>query len=478
MKSRTQFWRPHFIWLTALMAAYVGILSGCTSEPAITNSSALSTPKSTDEAPFPDSFSDRILTRLFWQDRTNGAVFTGDLSLAENEYTVSKLKVNNFPEISPAENDLVQMQIADGRLIVAVRDHADGKKKSGWIEIDTGVEEEDHGDHSHWLYSYDATVSSSTLDDKQGNPAHVYRYGKSIYIANDKNNGFTQLTPTSNRSSSDAKFFSGGGGHITLAAVANRIAYSTWIDRSGDNCGRVDVVDLRSKSSEPRYSFTLPAGGIHGAGACGNRVYFAPASGVCWVNCDFDFTKNSDTVSINHLSLDEDQNGTDYRTGAFESFEDHMLCIANSKSGTPALCVINATAPAPVVTRIVCDDLQEGLKLSTVKATKIVGNKCFAFAFAEGEELDEKLLVFELDPNEDRKFDDAKLVNTIEVGASKLEGHYGHHSITFLGDQKTAVVTNPGDGTLSIVDLVKQDVSQTVDVGGRPTHLVCYGEGM
>lgn len=478
MKNQKHFCRPRFrkrLLLTVMLAAG---LTGCTNEPAITNNSAVSTGESKDEATFSGSSSNRILTRLFWQDRTDGAVYSGDLSCDESKYAVSKLKVKNFPQLSPGENDLVQMKVADGQLIVGVRDHADGKHKSGWVEIDTGVESHDHGNHSHWVYSDDAAVSSATLDDKQGNPAHVYRYGKHIYIANDKNNGFTQIKSAGNRGPSTAKFFQGGGGHITLAAVANRIAYSTWIDRSGDNSGRVDVINLRSQSSQPSYSFNLPVGGIHGAGACGNRVYFAPANGVCWVNCDFDFVKNSDSVSVEHLSLDEDPNGTDYRTGAFESFEDHILCIANSKSGAPALCVINGTAPEPVVTRIACDELEDGLKLSTVRATKVVGNKCFAFAFAEGEGLKESLLVFELDPNGDRCFDDAKLANTIEVGASKLEGHFGHHGIAFLGNRKTAVVTNPGDGTLSVIDLVTQKVIQTVGVGGQPTHLICYGETM
>ncbi len=481
MKNLKQFWRHrtvrlHCVWLTAVLATFVAGLTGCNSESAM--NSAESTTESTYTATSATTKSNRILTRLFWQDRTDGAVYAGDLSHQEKNYVVSKSKVKNFPETTPNKNDLVQMEVAHGRLIVGVRDHADGKANSGWVEIDTGVEEENHGDHSHWAYASDATVSSTTLDGNQGNPAHVYRYGNHIYIANDKNNGFTQIAPSGTTGSSSAKFFKGGGGHITLAAVADRIAYSTWIDRSGDNCGRVDVVDLRNQSSEPRYSFNLPVGGIHGAGACGNRVFFAPANGVCWVDCDFDFAETSETVSIEHLSLDEDPSGTDYRTGAFETFENHMLCIANSKAGAPTLCVINGTAPTPVVTRIPCVDLEEGLKLSTVRATKIVGNKSFAFAFAEGEELEEKLLVFELDPNGDHSFDDAKLVNSIKVGPSKLEGHFGHHGITFLGNNKTAVVTNPGDGTLSVIDLVKQEVSQTIDVGGQPTHLVCYGETM
>jgi len=38
-----------------------------------------------------------------------------------------------------------------------------------------------------------------------------------------------------------------------------------------------------------------------------------------------------------------------------------------------------------------------------------------------GNDLDEKLLVFELDPNGDRHFANARLANTITVGASKLK---------------------------------------------------------
>lgn len=478
MKHSKECWRLHFVWLTTLLVVgFVGLV-GCSDDTVATTGNVAVATTEKDEATSVATDSNRILTRLFWQDRTDGAIYSGDLKRTGTEFTVAKSKVENFPELPPAENVLVQMKMARGRLIVGVRDHAGGKERSGWIEIDTGVEEDDHGDHSHWRYDSPASVSAMTLDANQGNPAHVYRYGDHIYIANDKNNGFTRIKPAVAKEPSTSKFFTGGGGHITLAAVANRIAYSTWIDRSGDNCGRVDVVDLRSKSSEPRYSFKLPVGGIHGAGSCGNRAYFAPINGVCWVDCDFDFVENADTVAIGHLSLDEDPEGTDYRTGAFVSFEDHMLCIATSKSGNPALCIINATAPKPVVTRIPCDNLEEGIKLSAVSATKVVGNKCFAFAFAEGEGLDEALLVFELDPNGDRNFDDAKLANAIQVGPSKLEGHFGHHGVAFLGDRKTAIVTNSGDGTLSVVDLVKQEVVQTINVGGQPTHVACYGETM
>ena len=467
-------------WLFgALVLATAGMfaIAGCSSETAVSNTVVASAADNEhDESGHSSDSSDseRTLTRLFWQDRDDSAMYTGDLVKRGVTFELEKSKVKGFPELAPEANDLVQMVVARGRLVVGVRDHEGGKQNSGWVEINTGVDEEDHGDHSHWHYSADPSVTGATLDDEQGNPAHVYHYGDCVYIANDKNNGFTQV----NARDGSSRFFRGGGGHITMAAVNDRIAYSTWIDRDGDNKGRVDVVNLRDQKTGPAYSFKLPVGGIHGAGACGNRVYFAPANGVCWVNCDFDFRENADSVNVNHLSLDEDPEGKDYRTGAFTSFRDHMLCIANSKSGKPALCVINATAPNPQVTRIACDHLGEGLKLSTVKAATVSGNKHYAFAFAEGDGLEEKLLMFDLDPNSDRNFSDAKMDCEIPVGASKLQGHFGHHGITFVGDGKTAVVTNPGDGTLSIVDLVHQKVKQTIDVGGEPTHVTNFGEAM
>lgn len=466
------------LWLNLCVALVLIAMVGC-GNPASPPEETLGA-KQSDEMQTASIGSERLLTRLFWQDGTEISVHTADLFQDGNQYRLKKSKVEGFPELSPQQFSLVQMEVCRGRLFIGVRDTADGKDKSGWVEIATGVEEESHGDHSHWHYSTDAKVAALTLDENQGNPAHVYRYGNRIYIANDKKDGFTEIQPsleTSETATSKAKFFRGGGGHITLAAVADRIAYSTWIDRTGENAGRVDVIDLRSDSTEPRYSFNLPTGGIHGAGACGNRVFFAPANGVCWVDCDFDFAKNSESVNVEHLALGDDPGNDDYRTGAFESFKDYMLCIANSKSGKPALCIINGTAPAPKVTRVDCGDLEDGMKVSTVSASNIQKNRPFAFAFAEGDG-NEKLLVFELDPNGDRSFDDATLFKTIPVGRSKLRGHSGHHSMTILENRKTAVVTNPGDGTLSIVDLETLEVVQTIEVGGEPTALIHFGATM
>lgn len=420
-----------------------------------------------------------VLTRIFWQDRGKGVVYSGDLFRESGGFKIQQDVVEGFPELSMEKNDMVQMAAVDGAVIVGVRDKSDGTYKSGWIEIATGVEEESHGDHSHWHYDSNAKVRTVKLDEKQGNPAHVYHYGKFIYIANDKNNGFTQVRPStidgSSNDQAESTFFGGGGGHITLAAVGDRIAYSSWIDRKGENAGRVDVVDLRGGETVPSYSFHLDRGGIHGAAACGNRVFFAPSHGVCWVDCDFDFALNQDTIEIHSLSLDQTSTGTDYRTGAFECFENHLLCIANSRNDAPALCVIDGTTPSPKVLRVSCGEIEKGMRVSSVRATHTVDNRSLAFAFAEGTGQREKLLVFDLDPDQDRDFSDAVLHKTIDVGRSQLEGHFGHHGIAFLDDHRTAVVSNPGDGTLAVLNLEEQEFVETIHVGGQPTHLVCHG---
>lgn len=455
------------VWLFAL-AEMVALTSGCTPDQPGTSSS-VSGPMHNERR------SDRKYTgklgRLFWQDRNAGSIHAADLSSTDSGFEINQLEVAGLTQLDVTSHDFVQMVVSQGKLIVGVRDHADGTDKSGWLEIGTGVEEESHGDHSHWHYDDMPQLQSETLDADRGNPAHVYKYGNHVFIAQDKKNGFSMIEPKP--SGSAVKFFQGGGGHITLAAVANQIAYSTWIDRSGENAGRVDVVDLKTDTGEPKYSFNLPTGGIHGATACGNRVFFAPADGVCWVDCDFDFAKTSDTVEVHHLSLSENDEDL-YRTGAFETFKDHVLCIGNCKDHPPALCLIDGTTPSPSVTRFLCDDLGDDLKLSTVKAAAIKGRP-FAFAFAEGMDAQEKLLVFELDANQDRTLGDIKLHKSIDVGKSQIEGHAGHHGITFLNDSRTAVISNPGDGTISVLDLGDWLVAETIDVGGQPTHVVSYG---
>ena len=133
-------------------------------------------------------------------------------------------------------------------MCVGVRDDEEGALESGWVLVQSGVGYADHGDHGHWSYKKKPEVVDSRLDKKQGNPAHLYLYDGRFFVANDKLNGYTHIDPA-RYATAEARslgkgtpqFLSGGGNHITLAVVDNKVGYSCWIDGGGPNQGRVDV---------------------------------------------------------------------------------------------------------------------------------------------------------------------------------------------------------------------------------------------
>ena len=96
-------------------------------------------------------------------------------------------------------------------------------------------------------------------------------------------------------------------------------------------------------------------------------------------------------------------------------------------------------------------------------------------AIAESKDLQDQLLVFELDQNRDRILDDLKLLKSIEIGNSKVEGHSGHHGIDLIQDSNNAVITNPGDGTIQILDMNDWKISKTLSVQGQPTRIIALG---
>ena len=158
--------------------------------------------------------------RLFWQDREHDTLKWSDLySGPEWSLDPAPAPVDRFPTLDLARQDLVQMQILDGVLLVGVRDDAGGAFQSGWVAVDTGVREHSHGDHSDWTYA-PPSIAASRLDDAQGNPAHLYLYDGGLYMANDARNGFTKfVTADFSAEAPQGRFFSGGGNHITLAAL-------------------------------------------------------------------------------------------------------------------------------------------------------------------------------------------------------------------------------------------------------------------
>jgi len=424
----------------------------------------------------------QILSRIFFQDDQAKTIRWADLYQGSPP-TLGEVKdVDGFPTIDPESQSLVQMEAVDGMLFVGVRDDKDGAHQSGWVLIDSGVEAEPHDGHIDYHYSSKPKVRAACLDEKQGNPAHLYVYDQVFYLANDKREGYTRLDPSRVRPSDDAdaiiaqaQFLPGGGGHITLAAVGNQVGYSTWIDREGDNCGRVDVTNFANRKIA--YSLKLPHGGLHGATASSGKVFFAPTDGICWVQADVAASSNPEQVKINHISLGKHlDTEKPIRTGAFATLGKHVLFVTGD-GPTAALQMLDAASDEPVPHKLNLD-LDDGARPTGPAVGMAIGNFPMAVVFHEhaaGSETQNKVSLVELDPNADGDFTDAKVGKVLDVGRSKVSGHAGHHAATFLPDQRHVVFSNPGDGTLGVLRVRRLEAVAELKVGGVPSKIEAIG---
>lgn len=421
------------------------------------------------------------MSRVVWQDRESKTLMWGELLKIGSGLTFRNGgQVQGFPKLDKERHELVQMERIGSVLVVGIRDDDNGQFKSGWVAVDLGVDEVPHGNHSDFTYRNPPRVIASALDEKQGNPAHVYVYDSAFFLANDGLNGYTMLTPAQ-LTGSDGKgkgtFHRGGGGHITLAALDQKVGYGTWIPGGGPDKGRVDVSDLTKTGEDSiAYSFHLPDGGLHGATQNSGRVFFAPTNGVYWVDADTELKQTAETVVANHLSLGTDEeNDRPLRTGAFVNHRNWVL-FTTGPAEDPSLCLVDASAKKPSVVKLPVP-ITDGLSLVTPEVGMAVTGKRYGFVFQDRKEgeVDEKLTVVDLDPNGDRDFSDAAIAKTMGVGPSQVEGHFGHHSISFDDDKRLAFLSNPGNGQIWVMSLVNLRVIGKYRVGGMPTTLVTVG---
>ena len=123
-------------------------------------------------------------------------------------------------------------------------------------------------------------------------------------------------------------------------------------------------------------------------------------------------------------------------------------------------------------------DVEDGLKLTSLKTVLALGKR-YAFVFqdrADAEsDVQEKLTIIELDPNRDRDYSDARVARSLDVGASKVEGHHGHHAITFDAYGRYAIYTEPADGILNVMSLQNMRIVARFRVGGVPDSVVAVG---
>lgn len=424
----------------------------------------------------------KTLARLFWQDMNSQSVKRGDLCRVNDQWQLIPNTLEQFPKLDPETQNLVQMESLHQSLIVGIHDNDHGKIGSGWVAISSGVEIEEHGDHVHARFDRPPQISQSTVDTDQGNPAHVYRYGDRVFIANDAKNGFTiiELKPTQNSTTTfESRFYTGGGNHITLAAVSDLWCYCTWADRDRENKGRVDIVPIGANPKSEHRSMFLPVGGLHGATTNAGKVFLAPSDGIFMLNANSSTGENilesSDAAFPMTLGADPITQKPN-RTGAFANLGNHvLLCFGSGENSKMGL--IDATSQSPKVFELNLD-ADSDLSPSAPKCTVGANGKQYAWIVlhAKSDESCDVLRVVELDPNGDKNFDDAKIHGSLNLGRSNIKGHSGHHEIAFLPNRRLACISNPGDGSLWLVSLHGLELLAKLDVGGVPTRVAAFGE--
>ncbi|MFO0938690.1 MAG: hypothetical protein U0798_19480 [Gemmataceae bacterium] len=434
--------------------------------------------KSDDEKP-KKAKTPRPFARLFVQDLETCSLRWADLKVGEkNQFTIGSFEpVEGFKKLDAYKQKLVQMKESGGLVCVGVRDEEDGAFESGWVLLRSGVGYIDHGDHGHWTFKKKPEVIDSRLDKTQGNPAHLYLYDGRFFLANDKLNGYTRIDPAKYEDGKDEpRFLKGGGNHITLAVVDDKVGYSAWIDGGGPKKGRIDVTPVTgSVKSEPAYSFALPTGGIHGAIANSGKVFFAPSDGVNWVEADTGLKLKAGEVKVHQIPLGKDGDKP-RRTGAFVNYGHHVV-FTTGKDDKSALVILNAkdSQPKPVFVPLA---VKKGTQAVTPEVAVTADGNAYAFVFhdhAKGMEAEAALEIIALDPNGDGDCSDAKVVKKLKVGKSAVDGHYGHHDMAFDAEKRIGFFTNPGDGTVSVLSLKTLDVVTTFKVGGTPTAIVALG---
>ena len=442
----------------------------------------------------------RPVTRLVFEDHKQQALRWADVSIdGDKQLHLGPVQsVAGVKTFDASKQKLVQMKEAGGFVLAGVRDEEKGAFESGWVLINSGVRYEDHGDHGHWRYPTTPQQAAAVLDQKQGNPAHIYAYDGKFFIANDQLNGFTRVDPvqvaaakngpqikltagttTEDKKTPGASFFQGGGNHITLAAVNDQVAYATWVDGGGPNKGRVDVTKITGGDAKLSYSFFLSTGGLHGATTNQGKVFFAPQDGIVWLQADLTASLKPDAVKWQHISLGK-TGEKPLRTGAFTTFDKHVLCVTGR--GTEAkLVVIDASQsnPTPQFVSLKGSDATRAMTPVVVKTSTAT----YALVLHDAAEHDEdeaahpteQLEVISLDPNGDQNFADAQSVKTLKLGRSAVEGHFGHHDLSCDASRRFAFVTNPGDATVMAVSLATLEAVGTFNVGGKPTTLIAVG---
>lgn len=416
------------------------------------------------------------ITRLFWTDRDSSKLSYADL-VTTSKWNLNRGWVTNFPALDDSTQSLTSISHVGGIVLAGVQRKSD-TASSGWVAFEPGAFEEPHGNHNHWKYSRRPTVTQMKLEPGYFNPSSTTIFDNTFYLAGDTEPRFLKASPAllkARGSNNAVQTFSGGAGG-PLAVVNNSVGYATWKNGEGDNAGRVDIVNLQNGGSVAG-SFNLPASSINAATVNSAKVFFATADGIYWTPATANAAASATTASP--VKLMNDQDGKSDEPLMTNSLANHRnwVIFTAGQGPTSRLCLINAASPTPWLVQLPIP-VADGLSLTDPAIVLSLGKR-YAFVFQDrvdaSSTMQEQLSIVELDPNRDQDFSDAKIQFTMPVGASKVDGRSGHHSVCFDAYGRHAIITNPGDAVLTILALQDMKVKARFQVGGTPEGTIAIG---
>lgn len=422
----------------------------------------------------------QVLTRVFFHDAATETIKWADLLAGEKPTMGPVRTLAGFPQLDPQRQSIVSLQAAGGMLLAGIRDTTGGTAPRGWVLVECGVYEEAHGDHAHWIYPTAPRIRAAAVDPASGNPRRIHVYDATFYLTYDDRGEFLRIDPASIGPRDDAAAIRrlaarhvGGGRQGALAAVGKVVAFTAWEDVAGPHQGQIDVTALRPTGNDAvTFSFQLPQGELSALTAHYGKVFIVTPEALAWVTVPSRISSSLSSLPARQIPWDGPAEFRDEPRG-FATYGRYLAYVGSSQ-GKVTLNYLDAAAEQPRILRLpVSPDADriagdyELFRNRKGQPLALVTHEDATTESAPG-----RLSVVELDPDRNGDWTDARVVQEISLGPAAAGEHRG---IAVEADNRRALFTNPGDGTLMVLSVEDRKVVTGFQVGGTPTRVLAVG---
>ena len=428
----------------------------------------------------------QILTRVFFLDRQTQSVKWAELLAGERPQMTAVKPIAGFPTLDPAQQEIIGLEVSGGMMVVAVAARNPAAAR-GWVLVECGAYEEAHGDHSHWIYPIAPRIRAMAVDTAQPNPARLLQQSNA-FLWTHQGGGFTRLDPAGIAGNATADSVRrraavhGGGDGAALAAIANVVAFAGGDhaeSSEGARTARVDVTLLKAAGNDkPLASLKLGLAPIEQMATTYNRVFVHGGGKLAWFAVPSRIASDAAQYPVQPVMLDG--NRAEPGSASMESLGPmsvygRYVAFGDGVGAEAGFRFIDASVSAPIVRRVSLN-APDALRPGRIELVRNRRGQPLALVFLEGPSAagksTDRLAILELDPNRDGDWADAKVATSIAVGN---HAESANHVLSVDADQRRAVYSNPGDGTVMIFSVDDRQTINGFKVGGQPTEVRAVG---